>query len=286
MEIKLMKSKKHHLKLIAIAIILNSFIISSFAQQGYGSGSLFGTSFSGSTKPLRKFVSENGNGSAIAPVNWMILAANQDGSGFDMVREDRCMYAGHLAVGIQGGTATSSYYAPKVGTPERCIQTTLSEDGRCQVSFGKPIRDNFGQTILPFEKKDPSDPRPDKYKGIVIYHAISVPGDPYGYVVIAKIAQTMKNMWKSQGAEAIAVALSIRCYSQAHINNSSRIDENKVESTYNKELGMEDAYNPQTGETFWVSPSGSDWKENGPQGPGYYKWLGNELKKLSPGRGD
>ncbi len=55
-----------------------------------------------------------------------------------------------------------------------------------------------------------------------------------------------------------------------------------MESTYNRQLGTEYAHNPETGQIYWMSHS-TDWKENGPRGPGYHIQSGNELKKLEQG---
>ncbi|HSP68945.1 MAG TPA: hypothetical protein VLN48_14555 [Bryobacteraceae bacterium] len=84
------------------------------------------------------------------------------------------------------------------------------------------------------------------------------------------------------------VALSIRCNVQLRASPDSPrpppSDDDKQESTYNRELGTEYAHNPATGEIYWMNHAG-DWKETGPQGPGYYIRSGNEWKKLEPGMG-
>jgi hypothetical protein len=48
---------------------------------------------------------------------------------------------------------------------------------------------------------------------------------------------------------------------------------------------MEYVHDPDTGENYWVNPS-QDYDENGRDGPGYYKQVGFDTKKLSEGRSD
>jgi hypothetical protein len=48
---------------------------------------------------------------------------------------------------------------------------------------------------------------------------------------------------------------------------------------------MEHYHDPRTGENYWVSPA-TDYRENGPQGPGYYVGVGGEQRKLQSGRSD
>ena len=122
---------------------------------------------------------------------------------------------------------------------------------------------------------------------MVIYQVFSVPGDINGYIIEMYTAQTNKEIWNSRGAEAIAVALSIRCSSLTarKAKSNARIDPVKLENAYNKELGIAYAYDPITGDNYWVNAV-TDWNERGLQGAGYYKVIGNEMKKLSPGRSE
>jgi hypothetical protein len=48
---------------------------------------------------------------------------------------------------------------------------------------------------------------------------------------------------------------------------------------------MEHYHDARTGENYWVSP-GSDYRQTGPQGPGYYVSVGGEQRKLEAGRSD
>jgi hypothetical protein len=117
---------------------------------------------------------------------------------------------------------------------------------------------------------------------------LPVPNDPMGYILIDRGVETQKQLWEEKGALALMVGLSIRCNVQLRASPDSpgrpRSDDDKLESTYNQQLGTEYAHNPETGEIYSMDHA-SDWHENGPRGPGYYIHAGNELKKLEPGLG-
>jgi hypothetical protein len=83
------------------------------------------------------------------------------------------------------------------------------------------------------------------------------------------------------------VALTIRCTVQLQVSpgyaGSGSPRASREESTYNQQLGTEYAHDPVTGENFLMSHAG-DYMQNGPQGPGYYRQVGNDYRKLEPGR--
>jgi len=280
-----MKTKRHYLKLILSVIFLNSMLISASAQQQkYTSRIQLVTAFTGSFQLIKSLVSQGGDCSAMAPVGWMISGASPQGNALDLIRSDKSMYAGYLNVGIQG---VKAYNDRAFESPKTFIQTTLSDGGKLKVKLGMPLQDKLGMTILPFEIKDPTEPR--QGKGIVIYQVTNVPGDINGYIIEMYTAQTFTDLWESRGAEAIAVALSIRCIAYKRTwggaSTYSRIDANKIEGYYDGELGLEYANDSDTRDLFWVNTT-TDHIDKGTQGPGYYLKKNNELKKLSPGRND
>jgi hypothetical protein len=239
-----------------------------------------GIEFTGSALPVRVHVNQYRNCYAIAPANWVIYGERREGDALDIGALAEGIGAGWWAHGVPGPLAMSDPY--RFGTPEASIHTDLSGQrfGRNDpISYGQPVRDRFGYTWLPYESPT--------YKGVVIYQVWPVPGDPYGYVVVQRMATARKPLWERQGAVAIAVALSIRCAVQVRPSDeggrTGRTDDDEIESTYNQQLGMEYAHDPATGENYWMN-HGTDWRENGPEGPGYYKQSGNELRKLVPGR--
>lgn len=185
-------------------------------------------------------------------------------------------------MGVQGGL-TTGYYSYQFANPETYLNFILSENGTKNVSYGQIFQDQLGYMILPFEINQ-SPP----VKGVVFYRVWSIPGDPYGYIISMRLAKGLESIWRTHGNQAIAVALSIRCYKQLIVQDNSssqNTTDKRVESEYNMQLGMEYAHDPATGENYWVNPS-TDFNETGLYGPGYYKYVGNETKKLTNGRSD
>ena len=241
-----------------------------------------GTGFTGGMVPVRVLINQPRNCLAVAPLNWIIYGATERGNALDMAAADGSMAASYAVLGVSGQMV--AWYPQVYGTPEISIHNGLSMGGREQVAYGQPMRDDaMGYTWLPFEFAGPG-PTGEPSRGVLLYRVWSpLPGDPAGYIVVERRAQTARSLWQSQGAQALAVALSIRCTVQLQAHPGGRSEDDRMESTYNRQLGMEYAHDPATGENYWVNP-GADWQNVGPEGPGYYKRSGNELRKLAPGR--
>ena len=250
-------------------------------QQAPAAPSPLGTGFAGGMVPVRLHVDVYRTCKAFAPANWVIYGSRREGDALDMAAADRSMYASYGIGGVPGLLARTNPQG--YGTPEVRIHASLSVGGRLQVAYGQPLQDpTFGYTWLPFELPD--------YRGGVLYRVWPIPNDPGGYIMLSRRAQTAKPLWEWQGAQAIAVALSIQCIKQ--LQPSPDVPGGRrppgggdVESTYNQQLGMEYAHDPATGENYWVS-HGTDWNATGPEGPGYYKQSGNDRRKLVPGRSE
>jgi hypothetical protein len=154
------------------------------------------------------------------------------------------------------------------------------------VSCGQPMRDdNLEYTWLPFELTEPN--KPDMSRGVIPCRVWPLPSDPGGYIMAGRRAQTAKHLWERQGAQAIVVALCTYCTVQLRPPSGGgvpdRTEEYRVESTHNQQLGMEYAHDAATCENYWVSPS-TDWQNDGPEGPGYCRRSGKDLRKRVPGR--
>ena len=275
-----MNKKRFCFRLVAVIILSTLMVTVSGQQQKYTSVVQIGTKYKGSVQLLKQLASQGGECSAWVPANWVLSGVSPQGNALDLIRPDKSMYAGYLSVGIPGSKA---YKDTAFGSPRAFLNTTVSESGKYRVTWGKPLQDKLGMTILPFELKDPNDPR--QGKGVVIYQVTNVPGDINGYIIESYTAQTFKDLWESQGAEAIAVALSIRCTGGTRTYGSTyrSIDAKKIESFFDKELGLDFAHNPSSGENYWVNVATNHY-DQGVQGSGYYLKTGNDLKKLLPGR--
>ncbi|MBP6977296.1 MAG: hypothetical protein PHD61_04810 [Bacteroidales bacterium] len=282
-----MKVKILQFRFLILTIFLISFFISTSAQYYDNSEMKISTtlgisSYSEGIQPVQKYFTQYGNCYAFAPANWEITGCRREGDALDICSADRNMCAGYLILGVQGSLATG-YYSQIYATPETYLSYIISENGEKAVSYGEPVRDVYGYTMLPFEiEGSPA------VTGVVFYKVWAVSGDPYGYIIAIRIAKTVKQFWRSKGAQVVSVCLSIRSvvqFQSSGSNNPESFEDKEVESGYNMQLGMEYVHDPDTGENYWVSPS-KDFNETGPDGPGYYKHIGNDTKKLLPGRSD
>jgi hypothetical protein len=137
--------------------------------------------------------------------------------------------------------------------------------------------------------------------GLAIYRVFPVAGDPNGFIISARIAVAPS---RQEEAIASAVAATIHCnavlqppeggYAQVQprsddIGTSSKCkagecDDSDLAGTYNVQLGTGYVHS-ETGENYIVDPA-TNYDESGPDGPGYYRQVGNDLEKLIPGRSD
>jgi len=249
-------------------------------KPGRPTAAWLGVKFNLKTQPVKVHSNDYHTCYAVGPADWFVWGHRKEGDAVDVGAPD-LSYASWGSLGVIGGARRD---IPQYATPEAYIQWFLSGGAIGQhshVTYGQPIQDEFGYIWLPYVKED------SKARGVVIYRVFPVPHDPLGYIVISRTAQTPKQLWEQKGALALMVALSIRCNVQLRASPDSPrspSDDDKEESTYNRELGTEYAHNPETGEIYWMNHA-SDWKETGPQGPGYYIRSGNEWKKLDEGLG-
>jgi len=136
--------------------------------------------------------------------------------------------------------------------------------------------------------------RTPAHVGVALYQAHPMAGG--GYVIVTRTAATAPAEWSRQGAMASAVARSIRCNVPLRpstadfttgLSGSSGKSRRKDGdgSGYSRWTEMEHYHDSSTGQNYWVTSS-RDWNENGPQGAGNYTRIGNDLRKLEPGRSD
>lgn len=135
-----------------------------------------------------------------------------------------------------------------------------------------------------------------QYAGVVFYRVY--PGsDPQQYVESIYFALANKSHGRAGVMTAAGVTVSLRCetqlvpvaYSPPRSGSGKRSPRAGCGMGgnlrgYNKELGAQYAHSASTGQNFLFDSS--DWKENGPQGAGYYRPVGNSYEKLELGRDD
>lgn len=231
--------------------------------------------------------------SAFAPNDWT-LTSNPQASTADANSGDRSMYAGWGGLGVN--RAMQQYYGDLYGEPEQSVRTIVSAVVQ-GMGDGSGVR--YTSAPQPFLNFFVLRSVESAYvNGVVFYRIYPGPG-PGMYVESVYIALANKRLGPAGVKLAAGVAVSLRCQTQlipVRFDPPSPSSGSKRAARvgcgmggnlrgYNKELGTQYAHSPSTGQNFLLDPS-SDWQENGPQGPGYYRSAGNSYEKLELGRDD
>jgi hypothetical protein len=263
----------------------------SFSIAGAGGGIAPGVPLPGGVPPVQRppaqgmaqiptggipaFPLQGGYCTALAPAGWKVTGVIPDGKGFS----------------IGNGTFSSAYTIeaydpyfiqgrkPYCSDPRVCVQYKVGEvsqmEGRGPILQMSQVQQYGEMFVQDFESAS--------HHITAMYSAY--PMSMGGYVLVFRSAKGPKEAWPSLGVLAVLSAGSIRC--QAQYRPSPGVDigrhgSSSGSSTYNRQLGTEYAYDPETGETFFMRHA-EDWMENGPQGPGYYRQVGGGYRKLTPG---
>ena len=237
-------------------------------------------------------VKQFGRCSAYTPQGWT-AQSNPQASTAELVSADRRSYAGWGVRGVN--TAMEPLYGPLFGAPETAAAAMAGEilkvylnDGG-QVHYTSPPQNFLGYfTLRRFATA--------RSHGLVFYRTYSGMS-AQEYVGSTYFAVADKSLGPGGLAAASGVATSIRCSTglvpvrdtagpggKAGTKRAGCGGEGSLRG-YNKELGHQYAHSASTGENFLMDHA-TQWEENGPQGPGYYKQSGNFQEKLELGRSD
>ncbi len=229
--------------------------------------------------------------SAYAPGDWSI-SSNPQASALDLQSGDGTMYAGWGVTAIN--RAMQQYYGPMYGDPDTSVHTLAG------MIVGKLFSDSSGVQFT-------GAPQPflnyftlrhfasARTQGVVFYHVY--PGaSPQFYTESVYFAVAAASLPRARRAIAQGVAVSIRCATQLIPSQAPDVSRTGKKGTprpgcggepnlrgYNQQLGTQYAHTA-TGDNFLYDIS--DYRNTGPDGPGYYRMLGNTLSKLEPGRSD
>jgi hypothetical protein len=228
---------------------------------------------------------------ALAPAGWHVIDQDDRGATYSVASPDRGMVATYGIVGISSAQV-AGYYGPQFRRPALFAQylaETVAGEG-----IGVTGSRTFGgMTVIDFQS--------GSKQGFVIFRAFPLPSDPGGYIISVRIAVGPDS---DDVPVAGAVAASIDCnttfkappggYAQVKAKASETgiskrckagdCDESDLAGTYNAELGT--GYVHSASGTNYLVDVTSDYRETGPDGPGYYRQNGNFLEKLEPGRSD
>ncbi len=231
--------------------------------------------------------------SILAPAGWS-FTSNPQASSAEAVSPDRLMYAGWGGVAIN--RAMQSYYGPLYGDPDTSIRYLTSQilqgwlGDRSGVRYTSP-----GQSFLNYFTLRHVESA--QFSGVVFYRIYSGrPGSDYVQSVYFALAN--KSLGSAGVRFASGVTASIRCQTQlrpVRFDPPPRVGKDTQRTGcghgegnlrgYNKELGSQYAHSPTTGQNY-LFDAATQWRENGPQGPGYYAAKGNSYEKLELGRSD
>ena len=218
-----------------------------------------------------------------APQGWRIVDQNQDGTVFTVASPDGSMIASYGGVVMNGGQA-AGLYGPQFRTPQAFVLYAVGVLTNQQAQFAGPAQAVGYYAALPLATAT--------HRGYALVYRF--PGaDPGGYGMIMRIAIGSADS-RSVGI-AGAVAAATRCTAVLHpppqaLYKAPKDDHGTGESG-DGATDLAGTYNAQLG-TGWVHDSAGnnynvdvvdDYHETGPDGPGYYKVVGNNVIKLQPG---
>ncbi|MBZ5530760.1 MAG: DUF1795 domain-containing protein [Acidobacteriia bacterium] len=227
------------------------------------------------TGGIPAFPLQGGFCSAVAPAGWKVTGVLPDGKGFSIGNgtfSGAYTIEAFTAVFIQGRR-------PYCADPRACVQQKVEEAsqalGQGPIQQMSQVQQYGEMFVQDFE---------NAYTHTTAMYSV-YPMSTGGYVLIFRTARGPKELWPSLGVIAVLASGSIRCQAQYRPTPGTDLGRRgsaSESSTYNRQLGTEYAHDPETGETFFMRHA-TDWMENGPDGPGYYRQVGGGYRKLTPG---
>lgn len=225
---------------------------------------------------------------AFAPADWTIIGNEQRvGIGVDLAASDQTMFSSYGIVALPRTEAAfgTDYYG--TGTPEKFLQGMLENGGASGFVFENGSRNVEGYTLRYWQ----ADSRGKHFRGFALYQTFET-GDPNNYIVAYRMGSTEAGKWEQSKNLVYDVAASIRCTkhlfpaqeSSAREPKGSSKDQIEEELSTKREeamMGFQNVYSPSTGQ-HWEA-SYSDYNPTGPDGPGYYRRVGNSYEKLNEG---
>jgi hypothetical protein len=225
--------------------------------------------------------------SALVPEGWMMTGQEQPvGIGVDLTSPDgsaHCTY-GILAVPVSL-LFGKDWYGTR--TPDVFVQTLLEQHGTSAFQFDSEAR-NVGEYQLRYWR---GFYKGRQVRGFAHFKTFNS-GIPNTYIIACRIGLTDAERFEEQKNLLYDIAASVRCKKSLMPSPSGRsTDRAKAEpkgssrdlSVERQEatMGFQNVYSPSTGE-HWEA-SYKDYNATGPDGPGYYRQVGNSYEKLNEG---
>jgi len=224
---------------------------------------------------------------ALAPADWTITGNEQRvGIGVDLAAPDQTMYASYGIVALTRTAAFGGdYYG--TGTPEKSLQTMVESSGATGFELENESQSVEGYTLRYWR----ANSQGKQFRGFALYQTFET-GDPSTYIVAYHMGSTEAGKWEQNKNLVYDVAASIRC--TKHLfpvqenttrepkgSSKDQVDEELSTKREEAMMGFQNVYSPSTGQ-HWEA-SYSDYNPTGPDGPGYYRRVGNSYEKLNEG---
>ena len=228
---------------------------------------------------------------AEAPAGWRIADQDAQGSTLTLASADGRAIAVYAILGVSSGHA-AGFYGPQFTAPGALAQFLASTASGVELAAAGAPQAFGGLQSLALASGGA--------RGTALYGVYPLPVDPGGYVLSLRAG-----IGESAADERVAsaVAATIQCstalrppsggYASVEARDdigtsascqAGDCDESDLAGTYNAQLGTGYVHS-ESGENYLVDVS-RDYREDGPDGPGYYRQSGNFLERLEPGRAD
>jgi hypothetical protein len=231
-----------------------------------------------------------GGCAGLAPNNWTVDGAeNNIAVGIGFADAQRNEGASYMIMGVT--TAVDAYGNDFYGNanPVVFIQKTLTALGVYGFQYtGQGMRLNDGYILLFWQ----GAVQGQQVRGFA--HYTTFPSTQNVYIIALRYGYTPANQWAKRMNVIYDVAASARCqkrlfpvrnngYSPSSSASKEPRGSSKDLSTLREETTMEfqNVYSPTTGQ-HWEA-SYDDYNPTGPDGPGYYRQVGNSYEKLEEG---
>jgi hypothetical protein len=227
---------------------------------------------------------------AFAPEDWTIEGNEQRvGIGVDLGSSDRSMFASYGIAGVPVAQLNGQdVYGTE--TPETLLKNMFESTGSSNFVFDEgsttiPTGDTLRYWHAYYEGKP--------LRGFALYRTFDS-GLPGTYIIAYRAGATEVNKWAENKNLVYDVAASIRC--TKHLfpaqesatagrepkgSSKDQIEERLSTQQEETTMGFRNVYSPSTGQ-HWEA-SFDDYNPTGPDGPGYYRRVGNSYEKLNEG---
>jgi hypothetical protein len=237
-----------------------------------------------------------GQCTALAPADWQIVSTRPQGEAIDMSSGDRQSYVGWVIHGVDRMAQITQ--GDLFGDPPTSSRVMVGM--MAKATFGDPGPFTYvGQPVQLGADFIAAVLQSAAHKAVLIYKVYPAPASmSYGsYIISQRIAIVPIGASDMQTRTAVGVAAGVSCVTvfTPPKNNDITLprpgdtfdrrrrsgETNDLEG-YNSQLGTQYVHSPSTGQNYLVDRTAA-WNDTGPDGPGYYRKVGNSYEKLEAG---